>query len=72
VIQAVSRIDPELTIHDLSIQRTSDGFELKFDCVRSSKVPMEDDELRQAIEKEVQTLLPDAHCCITLDSGYAP
>lgn len=72
VIQAVSRIDPELTIHDLGIQRTNDGLVLKFDCVRSSKVHMGDDELLRAIEKEVQALLPDAHCCITLDSGYAP
>lgn len=73
VLDAVRRVDARLTIHDLRVAKEPGEVLLSFDCVLPEGFEAAGtDELAAAIEHEVRKTVPDAHCAITFDTGFAP
>ena len=69
VQDAVRRVDPTLTIHDLRLDTKDEGLELSFDCVvPSGQEP--DEQLKRSIEDAVEGVMPYASCHITYDTGF--
>lgn len=67
---AVRRVDDRLTIHDLRVRHSVKGTILCFDCVRPHDLELDDDALTEAITREAVTIVPDAVCHVTYDTGF--
>ena len=70
IAEAILSIDSRLTIHDLRTVPGPTHTNVIFDVVRPHDLPLDDDELRDAISKIVTTRYPNAICKITVDSSY--
>lgn len=70
IAEAILSIDQRLTIHDLRTVPGPTHTNVIFDVVRPHDLPLDDDELRDAISKIVTTRYPHAICKITVDSSY--
>lgn len=67
----IKTIHPSLSIHDLRIVPGKSHTNLIFDCVLPRDCPLEEKELKKAIQDMVSLEYPSHRCVITVDASYA-
>ena len=70
--EAVRRIHPELTIHDLRLVKGARHNKVIFDCVKPPVLDMSDGALKNALAQLVWDKYQDHYCVITVDDGFSP
>lgn len=72
ISQAITTIDPNLTIHDLRCVPGVTHTNVIFDCLRPDTLPQSitDEELKEKIAALVRTHYPTYNCVITVDDSY--
>ena len=65
--QILCSISPNLSMHDLHIQKKKRFTTLSFDVSRPYRFPISDDELCQTIQRQMLTLHPNHFCVIQID-----
>ena len=66
----LQRIDPDLTVHDVTSVCRDDMTQVSLDCLKPERLALSDDELRSTITTIVRERLPEAECHITIDTGF--
>lgn len=70
ISEAVRKINPMLTIHDLRVVPSPAHMSVLFDVVRPHDLSMSDEELCSRIDATVRGRYPRAVCKLTIDSDY--
>ncbi|WP_457945311.1 cation diffusion facilitator family transporter [Caproiciproducens sp. LBM24188] len=72
VMQIISQISPEITMHDFRVVWGTTHSNLIFDVCVAFGFQLTDEELKKRLEDEIHKLNPDYHAVVTIDHDYVP